>query len=153
MQEIVLTRGYKAFVDDDDFARVSQYKWGVDVNRNGYVWVRRYVKKKAVPLSKFILNVWDKEVLVDHVSRDSLDNRKCNLRICTLQQNNQNRKYKNTASGFKGVCRSRKIWKAYGYLEGKYIYLGSFKNSIIAAKSYDSWAKDVLGKFAVYNFV
>ncbi|GAH20073.1 unnamed protein product, partial [marine sediment metagenome] len=41
---------------------------------------------------------------IDHINRDGLDNRKCNLRPCTNSQNQKNSKLrKDNKSGLRGV--------------------------------------------------
>jgi hypothetical protein len=70
-------------------------------------------------------------MMVDHINNNPLDNRKCNLRICTRSQNNKNRSLaKNNTSGYTGVTYNKadKVWRVTIYNEGKRIQLGSYKN-------------------------
>ena len=78
-------------------------------------------------------------MVVDHISGDTLDNRKENLRICTPLDNGKNRKVsiRNT-SGFVGV-QFRELthrWEAMITTNGKRIRLGGFLdiNDAIAAR-------------------
>lgn len=68
--------------------------------------VHNYVigSKKVGRLHRYLLNVTDPKLDVDHINGDTLDNRDCNLRICTRQQNMYNRKLsKNNTTGYKGI--------------------------------------------------
>jgi hypothetical protein len=56
---------------------------------------------KSIALSRYIMHAGKGE-LVDHINRNPLDNRRCNLRIVNARQNMLNRKVKNS-SGFIGV--------------------------------------------------
>jgi hypothetical protein len=89
--------------------------------------------------------------LVDHINGDILDNRKENLRVATPQQNNMNRRPRNT---YKGITwdRSRNKWNASIQLAGKSINLGRFKDPVEAAKAYDQAAWEYFGEFAYLNF-
>lgn len=64
---------------------------------------------------------------VDHINHNTLDNRKCNLRIVTKQQNNQNIT-PHTASGVAGVYQNKKSGKWYAKITVNYkpIHLGTF---------------------------
>jgi hypothetical protein len=55
---------------------------------------------------------------------------------------------------YKGVCfeKGRGSWRVMGHLGGKRIHIGYFKNEQDAAKAYDKWAFQNLGKGAVLNF-
>jgi len=92
----------------------------------------------------------------DHVNTDQLDNRRCNLRICTRSQNNMNRmKRKKTSSKMKGV-RYRKDtgkWQTSIKRNGVQITLGCFHSEIVAGKIYDIAAKRYFGEFARTNFL
>jgi hypothetical protein len=73
------------------------------VNKRGYARMLCYVNKKYFALSRITYKAhnpeWDlydrrKTNQIDHINRDSEDNRIENLRILTSQQNNFNRKPK-----------------------------------------------------------
>lgn len=57
-----------------------------------------------VLLYRFILDV-PKELTVDHINNDPMDNRRCNLRVLTQAENNQNwdKLRSNNTSGVRGV--------------------------------------------------
>lgn len=91
----------------------------------------------------------------DHIDRNGLDNRKCNLRICTRSQNNHNRQPRTDCdSRYKGVAKQRKRWMAHIQYNGRSIFLGEYDTEIEAAKAYDKKAKEFFGEFArpnIYN--
>ncbi|MGA2915613.1 MAG: HNH endonuclease [Sedimentisphaerales bacterium] len=60
---------------------------------------------KSVRLSRYIMHAV-KDDFVDHINRNRLDNRRCNLRLVTARQNNLNRGIKNN-TGLIGVSKGR----------------------------------------------
>lgn len=94
-------------------------------------------------------------VEVDHINRDRLDNRRCNLRLTDRGGNARNcsRNRKNT-SGYKGVCRvgSRGRWGAEVVYKGANHWLGVFETAEEAAVTYDLAAMALHGEFAATNF-
>ena len=95
-------------------------------------------------------------LLVDHINRNGLDNRKANLRTATYTQNSRNRQKtnKNTWSKYKGVTFDyrRKKWLARIVVNRKKRHLGSFNNELDAGRAYDRAAGELYGEFAVLNF-
>ena len=72
---------------------------------------------------------------LDHINRDSLDNRIENLRTATSFQNAQNRKlFSNTSSGAKGVSwnKRNKAWFVYVDVNKNRKNLGYFKDFELA---------------------
>lgn len=95
-----------------------------------------------------------KEMQVDHINGDRLDNRKDNLRICTEKQNRQNRKkISGKTSKYKGVHWNKlnKNWRARIIINDKSIDLGSFKKEIQAAKVYNKAALTYFKEYAKLN--
>jgi hypothetical protein len=65
-----------------------------------------YKNKKYYALPRLILNAKKGEI-IDHINRDPLDNRRCNLRIVTARQSNLNRKL-HSNTGFIGVSQIKR---------------------------------------------
>lgn len=86
---------------------------------------------------------------VDHINRDLLDNRRCNLRIATPCLNAANRPPK---SGYKGVSKKGADRFVARIKDGpKVRTLGSFKSPHEAALAYDRAAIKAWGEFAWLN--
>lgn len=79
------------------------------------------------------------EVIIDHIDRNKLNNRKCNLRIATASINAINRDLQsNNKTGYKGVYHDKRYgtWNARVTVDRKTIHLGTFptKQEAIAAR-------------------
>jgi hypothetical protein len=87
--------------------------------------------------------------LIDHINRDPLDNRICNLRLATHSQNAMNRvASKDCKSGLKGVhCNKWGRWIASAKRHGVRYYLGSFETPEEAYLAYCRKAKELHGEF------
>ena len=85
---------------------------------------------------------------VDHINCNKLDNRKCNLRLCSNQENAFNRrKHYNNKSGLKGAYRDGKRWRSQIYLDGKHIHLGGYDTPEEAHQAYCDASKKYHGDF------
>jgi hypothetical protein len=149
MKEIKLTKGKFALVDDEDYEYLSQWKWYCS---HGYAvrdgWIEG--KRKHICMHRLIANT-PEDMETDHINRNRLDNRHCNLRNCTSHQNSMNRKiYCNNKSGYKGVYWSKAMheWVAQICFNRKNIYLGSFDDIDEAIDIYDMKARELFGEFA-----
>lgn len=159
MKKIPLNRGYVAIVDDEDYDRLSQYRWFVTINPSGNKYAKRRHTINGVTkhfrMHREVLGLSHPPPYVDHVNWNGLDNRKQNLRICTQSQNCQHmRPRSNGSSIYKGVRKhgNRQSWSSEIYIKGERIYLGYFLNERDAARAYDGAAKKHFGEFAVLNF-
>lgn len=163
MKLIKLTKGYFTKVDDDDYERFNKYKWYAGLSNHlprARRWIQNKKYKKLFYLSREIMNA-PKGINVDHVNGDTLDNRKCNLRFCTNQQNLENRsKNKRNISGYKGVVPGSishpNKWRAQigtrRNRKSKTYNLGHYDTKEEAARAYDKKAKELFGDFARLNF-
>lgn len=101
----------------------------------------------------YLYNRWPHET-IDHINGIRSDNRLCNLRECTRQENlfNMSRSRKNT-SGFKGVSliRSSGKWRSVIKCKGKMTYIGDFEQKEDAAMAYNAKATELFGRFAKLN--
>jgi hypothetical protein len=133
IKKIKLTQGKFAIVDEEDYNELNQYKWHAVNSHNTGTWYanRSYGtgkrgKNKHILMHQEIMGFPNKGI--DHINRNGLDNRKSNLRICSISENLFNSKlYKNNKSGFKGITwnKSNNKWrvkyghKHLGYFEKK----------------------------------
>jgi hypothetical protein len=157
-RRIFLGEGEWTIVEPEDYYRFRDFRWCVSGNGTSYYAVRNAktgpFRTKMVSLHRGIMNPPD-GLLVDHRNRDSLDNRRVNLRIATQSQNMQNRRKKpNASSRFIGVCfkKNEYLWVAQIKYKKKRLWLGRFDNEVDAAKAYDRAAKQYHGEFARLNF-
>ncbi len=78
--------------------------------------------------------------VIDHINGNRSDNRLCNLRCVTQQENlqNQHKAHKGNASGFLGVTwdAPHKAYKARIHVKGKDIFLGLYKTPKEAHNAY-----------------
>lgn len=87
---------------------------------------------------------------IDHINGDGSDNRLCNMRLASDEENNHNRgKNKNNRTGYRGVCfdNRRKAYMAQITVGGRGKYLGHFKTAVQASDAYEAEAKILHGKF------
>jgi hypothetical protein len=148
---ITLTKGKFTLVDDDNYEELSKYKWQYHslgyairstpsvLGKQGHMFMHREIMHTPIGMQ------------TDHINGNKLDNRKINLRVCSVSENHMNaKKSSNKTSGYKGVCwdKYNNKWKAY---IGKK-HLGVFTMPEIGARVYDEEAKRLFGKFAKLNF-
>lgn len=147
---------FKVLYDASDRNLIRKYKW--KITPKGYA--KHHVGKCQVYMHRIILGVTDKNIHVDHINHNPLDNRKENLRACTHRENMLNRKPRGKSKylGVYTIVNHRKNDKVYRTIvaqikiDGKNKYLGSFKTEEEAARAYDEKAKIVHGQFANLNF-
>lgn len=159
-----LVKGYTVLIDSFDAPIFDQYPWHVRKEVKGRLSVV-HAKQPISQLSRLLTNA-PRHVFVDHANRNTLDNRRDNLRFCTTNQNQHNRigwrKRIQSSYGpvYKGVWRisrwktrkSARHWEARICVNGKQSYLGVFRTNEEAAIAYDDAARKVHGRFARLNF-
>lgn len=163
MKYIDLTKGLKATVDDNDYDYLSQFKWHASVRRyksTHKVYAARKKRKEDgswtnIYMHREIMGVLGKDVEIDHVDNDRLNNQKDNLRLCSGGDNMCNRgKQSNNKTGYKGVFNSNSLsspWFAQIRINRKQIYLGRYKTKESAAQAYNDGAILYHGKYAKLN--
>jgi len=152
MRELTLTKGAVTLVDDEDFDELNNNKWCLSTNGYAHRSFDLNRKRTHLYLHRVIAKP-SQGMEVDHINGDKLDNRKCNLRVCTSSQNKCNRvTRKKTVSGFKGVRRSGTTskWKAQINKDGVAYNLGLFDDPAAAFEAYKEKAKELHGEYAKF---
>jgi len=134
---------FTVIVDDIDYIRMKNLKtmkWSVVKKRNNLIYFqKRLPGNKLVELHRWIMQPEDGKY-VDHINKNTLDNRRQNLRICTNSANLRNSHLNfNNKSGHNGIYfdKSRNKWLAQIKVNYKQIFLGRFKDknrAILARK-------------------
>ena len=101
----------KAIIDTEDIDKIKNIKWRL--NCNGYAVNNSHT---SIFLHRKILET---DEYVDHINGNRLDNRKCNLRICTKSTNQMNVNYR-------GIYPLKDKWLAKIKINQKQIHLGLF---------------------------
>ena len=96
--------------------------------------------------------VWPKDQ-VDHINGIKVDNRIENLRECTVQQNNFNRKSYGKTSKYKGVCwnREKEKWRAQYKYKRKVNHVGYYTTEEEAAEAYRKATEHLHKEYANYE--
>ena len=145
MAIIFLSSGEQVLIDDSDFGLLSQYKWKASPSGKK-IYAATSIKKdkwRKVYMHRLIVQPRPSQQ-VDHVNNNSLDNRRSNLRLCSPEQNAQNRKM-NGGIKYKGVRKSGNVYRA--------TISKNYPTEKEAALAYNKLAKVLFGEFAYQNEV
>lgn len=153
-----LEKGLFTIVDDDIYDLFAQTHWTAAREKTSHyaTHYKRFEKvQQMFRLARLIMNP-PPHLQVDHINRNTLDNRRANLRLATNQQNQFNQKLsKANTSGFKGVAFQKhsptKPWRAFVSVDKKKKHIGYFSTPIEAAKAYDEAAIKHYGEYAATN--
>ena len=90
-------------MDKKDFNKRKKHTWCVVKDNNNFYSVTK-INGHMIKMHRFLLNLKDKKLLVDHKNRNGLDNRRKNIRVTNTRINGRNRSIsKNNTTGFTGV--------------------------------------------------
>jgi hypothetical protein len=85
---------------------------------------------------------------IDHRDGDPGNNRLANLRAATRLQNLRNRRTRPGASGYRGVARRGRRWRARIIVGRRDVHLGTFDDPAEAHRAYRRAARILFGDFA-----
>lgn len=152
--EGTLYNGIHFIVDKEDFPKIKdKILYPSKKNSNGN---QLYIMSKDRKyLHTFIIDC-PKGFEVDHINRNTMDNRKSNLRIVTHRQNQCNQDLqRNNTSGVSGVSYypPKKKYRARIKVQHHDLHLGYFKTFEEAVQARNEGMKHLFGEYGVYNDV
>jgi AP2-like factor, euAP2 lineage len=158
VKEIPLTQGKVALVDDEDFERVSQYKWNFDNKRNRARRTVREIGKKAriELLPSLICSVKEHTTGIRYLDVNPLNYQKNNIIVINsgeISQGMNKKKGNKHTSCFVGVsrCKGKGKWLAQITCNKIDYYIGSFSKELEAAAAYNKKAVELYGENAKLN--
>lgn len=159
---------YKILIDTEDLERLIEFNamwflsWS-ETSQKNYVSAMKYdgindkgkTKYKAYYLERFITNAPPK-THVDHHDQNPLNNRKYNLRVTSVSNNNKYRKSKNSnnTTGFRNVILDKKSGKYIIMLcsNNKRFRVGEYYNTPEeAGRDAEIYRRQYYGEFAGYD--
>lgn len=159
---VPLTKGYVAILDAADAHLVDGKNWQAGGTKK-YVYAvhsfRQDGRTITVSMHRVLMGgTASAEQVVDHISGNTLDNRRANLRLCLNRNNQANRHAVLSKYGYKGlnflpgVGRPRNLfWRASLCSDGKRIHSRMCATPEEAAAAYDELAERHFGEFAMTN--
>ena len=145
--------GYFLF-DTEDYDLIKKYTWR---HHRHLIQAHSHYendKQQRVVLTRLLMNC-PEGLIVDHINRDILDNRKSNLRVCTKAQSRVRSSIrKDNKTGYIGVHTKQLVSGECCYtasigVDGKDTYLGTFKTAEEAYKVRLEAEKEFYGEFAL----
>lgn len=152
-------QGYVVIVDDEDYERMSQWRWNVQPGKQT-MYARRSEGSKRFLMHREIMDAPD-DMQVDHINGNGLDNRRENLRLVTPHANNFNRRVLHGSTPYAGICfldskknpryakNDHKPYKAHITVKGHRINLGFFATLDEAVAIRDRAALHYFGELAL----
>lgn len=146
--------GY-AIVDSDLSYLADEYKWTLDSSKRYAVTgtLEHRGKRLALAYLHRVVVGLDTEGMIDHISRDKLDNRRANLRVADNRINQINTAPRGGTSKYRGVFWDKRcnLWRSQIKDHGKTYYLGYYDDERAAARVYNTAAVKHFGDYAVLN--
>lgn len=130
----------EALVDTEDLSKCLEFKWHLKKSRKTDYAITTINERKKVFMHRLVLG-YREGLDVDHINGNGLDNRKCNLRICSHSKNIANQ-HKRTAGIFKVPSGRYRASICHNY---KTIYIGTYDTEDKAIEARKAKELELLG--------
>jgi len=136
---VKLTKNKWTQIDIGDIGLVSDMRWSADV-RGDLVYVKAYSQEDNVRKTHYmhsLISGTPKGMVTDHINKNTLDNRRSNLRVCTYGENMMNKVVqKECGRNYVGVflkpdCKS---WRCSINFKGEVVFKGKYRTEKEAVK-------------------
>lgn len=152
---IALTKNQWSIIDSESLSVVGGMTWYCH-GGHGSLYATRSIKVnrecRLYRMHHFLICV-PSGMVVDHKNGNSLDNRLCNLRVCTQAENMRNLHFREPRkSGYLGVSwnKRNKVYQARIRVNGKSFHLGTGSDPKALGDLYEAKRKEVIN--GITNF-
>lgn len=157
MAEVIIVQEIKILVDDDWIEYVRKHKWRIQGRDKSVMRTRLTSEPKGVRnirLAREIMGLTvDDGMEVDHINRNTLDNRRENLRVVSPMKNQWNAGVRvDNKWGYRGVYWNMISFQYQLKCNKKMYQKSGFKTPEEAARARDRKALELYGNFAFTNF-
>jgi hypothetical protein len=133
--EIPLTKGRTAIADVNDLEILRGESWCVSIANGRHEYA---MSGKSVPMQNLIMEP-PNGMVVDHINHNTLDNRRCNLRVVSQAANVMNCRREKSVDAITGVTyketpKRPSPWNAQIKVNGKSISLGWYETEAAIAR-------------------
>ena len=147
------SKGEEFYFDLEDYDLIKDYCWNI---HDGYVTTIDYTNgKEYIKMHRLIMGAHP-EIVIDHKTHKTVDNRKKYLRCASNLTNHFNHElYSNNTSGVSGVNwdNESQKWRARLWANGQMYHLGRFGNFDDAVKARKAAEEKYFGEFSYDNSV
>lgn len=141
-------------INNSDVEKCKKCIWVISqCSKDLYVYTAKTKYHPRMSLHRYLTDC-PKNLTVDHINRDTLDNRLSNLRICTQTIQNINRVIgSKNKSGYKNIsyCSNHRYWRITFTRYGKQKQIGTTKTLEEAIKIRDEYLKEC-GELGIKNY-
>ena len=138
----VNTKAYgvkEVLVDTEDTNLLCDLKMSISKDNHAYT---SYAKTKNGSVHRIIMKQIGAHNIIDHINRNGLDNRKCNLRIVNTSVNNRNANIRcDNTTGVKGICEDENRYRVFWYDENMKKHSVSYSKKLYGKKKAFEMAK------------
>ncbi|MCA9313522.1 hypothetical protein KDA08_04400 [Candidatus Saccharibacteria bacterium] len=146
-------RTYTCLVDSEDVQKIKDFaiNWSLLNDDNHYFRTTKYEdgRYKTYLLHRLIMDA-PTDMVVDHLSGDTLDCRKENMRLTTPLGNAQNM---STTDGYRGVTKCGTGYKAQITCDGIHTVIGYYATEVEACRAYNIASRSLRGDVHTCNDV
>lgn len=140
-----MTNGTDILIDAADIQKAMRYSWCL--SKTGYAVAN--IDGHVTKMHRYLLDMPVGVGIVDHINGNPLDNRRCNLRLCTAKENGRNLRKQVSKSNATGVRKTKcGKWQARIMVDRKEISLGNYQTMEEAIMARQEGERKYYGKFA-----
>ena len=154
---VKLKKGVECQIDEQDLELFNSLPFYASKTKDGHVYAKsiqgKNGKRKSIYLHRLLLGA-KRGQIVDHKNGNTLDNRRCNIRIVTASQNSANAKPrgKNLAGASKTHAgrQGKKLWTAKIQFNKKAQFIGYFLTEQEAHEAYKKKSIEIFGEHSPF---